>query len=63
MPSKGSKLKTYIVRITGYKNKWKVRAYNINGAIAQVWYDIRKGYRYGVVSLNDLRKKAKVKRV
>ncbi len=63
MPNKGSKLKTYIVRIPGYKIRWKNRAYNINGAITQVWYDIRKGYRYGVISLNDLRKKAKVERV
>lgn len=62
---KGQKIKTYIVRITGVKNRWKVRAYSANGAIAQVWYDIRPPghFKYGMKSLDHLKRNAKVERV
>jgi len=62
---KRGKLNTYIVSIRGAKNTWKIKSYSKNGAITQVWNDIKSPgyYKYGVISLADLKKKAKVERV
>ena len=54
---------TYKVRLRGVYTTWKVDALTKDGAIKQVWNDIKKGYQYGVESLTDLRKKAIVKRL
>jgi len=60
---KRGKLKTYVIRIRGAKTKFKARAFSQEGALAQVWCSIRRGYRYGVGSSADLKRKASVERI
>ena len=58
-----SKVKTYITRIPGVKMTWKSRAFTKEGALKQVWADIRGGYKYGVDSFAELKRKARVEQV
>ena len=55
------KVRTYVTRIRNTSATFKSRAYTKEGALKQVWRDIRGGYTYGVDSFTDLKRKAIVK--
>lgn len=55
-------MNTYIVRIKGAKNTWKVRARTPQGALNLVWKDIKHGFTYGCDNRRDFLNKATAER-